>query len=73
MMKQISIKGVAIAYNAKTHRYGVCNAMECLLVAESIAETVLQRLSPMYEEAGVEIRGCDRSKQILPNINRGHR
>ncbi len=62
-------KGVAIAYNAKTHRYGVCNAMECLLVAESIAETVLQRLSPMYEEAGVEIRGCDRSKQILPNIN----
>jgi len=62
-------KGVAIAYNAKTHRYGVCNAMECLLVAESIAEIVLQRLSPMYEEAGVEIRGCDKSKQILPNIN----
>ena len=61
-------KGIAIAYNAKTQRYAVCNAMECLLIAESIAEIVLQRLAPMYQETGVEIRGCSRSRQILPGI-----
>jgi len=62
-------KAVAIAFNAKTQRYGVCNTMECLLVAETIAPAVLQRLGPMYAEAGVEIRGCDRSRQILPDIS----
>lgn len=61
-------KAIDIAYNAKTQRYGVCNTMECLLVAESIAATVLQRLGPMYEKAGVEIRGCEKSKKILPGI-----
>lgn len=61
-------KAVAIAYNAKTQRYGVCNTMECLLVAESVAESVLARLGPMYEEAGVEIRGCEKSAKILKGI-----
>ncbi|MGK0297651.1 MAG: glutamate-5-semialdehyde dehydrogenase [Gammaproteobacteria bacterium] len=61
-------KGVDIAYNAKTQRYGVCNAMECLLIADSIAEAVLAKLGPMYEKAGVEIRGCELSKKILPEI-----
>ncbi|MGY8813400.1 MAG: glutamate-5-semialdehyde dehydrogenase [Gammaproteobacteria bacterium] len=61
-------KAVDIAYNAKTQRYGVCNAMECLLVAESIAEAVLTKLGPMYKKAGVEIRGCELSKKILPEI-----
>lgn len=61
-------KAVKIAFNAKTHRYGTCNTMECLLVAESIAEPVLARLAPLYAEAGVEIRGCDKSIKILPNI-----
>ena len=61
-------KAIDIAYNAKTQRYGVCNTMECLLVAESIATTVLQRLGPMYEKAGVEIRGCEKSQKILPGI-----
>ncbi|MFB3090033.1 MAG: glutamate-5-semialdehyde dehydrogenase, partial [Gammaproteobacteria bacterium] len=61
-------KAVKIAYNAKTQRYGTCNTMECLLVAESIAEPVLNKLAPLYEDAGVEIRGCDKSRKILPNI-----
>jgi glutamate-5-semialdehyde dehydrogenase len=61
-------KAIDIAYNAKTQRYGVCNTMECLLVAESVAEKVLNRLGPMYQEAGVEIRGCDLSRTILKDI-----
>ena len=61
-------KAVKIAYNAKTQRYGTCNTMECLLVAESIAEPVLKKLAPLYEHAGVEIRGCDKSRKILPKI-----
>ena len=61
-------KAVTVAYNAKTQRYGTCCTMECLLVAGPIAERVLACLGPMYEEAGVEIRGDERSRQILPGI-----
>ena len=61
-------KAVTIAYNAKTQRYGTCCTMECLLLAEPVAKTVLARLGPMYEEAGVEIRGDEYSLQILPGI-----
>ncbi len=61
-------KAVTIAYNAKTQRYGTCCTMECLLVAEPVAKTVLARLGPMYEEAGVEIRGDEHARQILPGI-----
>ncbi len=61
-------KAVAIAINSKTHRYGVCNAMECLLIAEAIAPVVLTSLAPLYASAGVEIRGCEKSAMILPGI-----
>ena len=61
-------KAVTIAYNAKTQRYGTCCTMECLLVAEAKAGEVLARLGPMLEQAGVEIRGDERSRQILPDI-----
>ncbi len=61
-------KAIAIAYNAKTQRYGTCNTMECLLVAESIAEKILKKLAPKYKEASVEVRGCEKSKTILPEI-----
>ena len=61
-------KAVNVAFNAKTQRYGTCNTMECLLVAESVAKPVLERLGPMFEKAGVEIRGCERSRAILPGI-----
>ena len=61
-------KAVTIAYNAKTQRYGTCCTMECLLLAEPVANTVLARLGPMYAEAGVEIRGDELSRKILPGI-----
>jgi glutamate-5-semialdehyde dehydrogenase len=61
-------KAIAIAYNSKTQRYGVCNAMECLLVAEAVAEKALLELAPKYKDAGVEIRGCEKSKGILKDI-----
>ncbi len=58
-------KAIAIADNAKTHRYGVCNAMETLLVAEGVAERVLPPLAAIYRDKGVELRGCPRALAIL--------
>ncbi len=57
---------VAIAVNAKTQRYGTCNTMETLLVAEARAAELLPRLGAAFEEAGVELRGCERTRDILP-------
>lgn len=62
-------KAFAIAVNAKTHRYGVCNAMETLLVAESIAEDILPRLVAAYVEHGVELRGCEATRKLLDTIS----
>ncbi|RLA56830.1 MAG: glutamate-5-semialdehyde dehydrogenase [Gammaproteobacteria bacterium] len=59
----------AIAVNAKTQRYGTCNTMETLLVAESKAVDILPRLAAAYAGAGVELRGCQRTLQILPQAN----
>jgi glutamate-5-semialdehyde dehydrogenase len=58
-------KALAIALNAKTHRYGVCNAMESLLVAESVADQVLPQLASAYAEKGVELRGCEKTCAII--------
>ena len=54
-------KAVEIAFNAKCRRYGVCGAMETLLLASPIAPAALERLVPRYREAGVELRGCERT------------
>lgn len=59
-------KAISIALNAKTHRYGVCNALETLLVAESVAAEVLPRLAAAYAEHDVELRGCPQTRDILP-------
>lgn len=61
-------KAIDIAFNAKTNRYGVCNAMESLLIADSVAEQVLARLGPILKNKGVEIRGCEKSQAILSDI-----
>ena len=61
-------KALQIAFNAKTHRYGVCNAMETLLVAEGIADQVLPELCGMYREKGVELRGCATTQQLVDGI-----
>ncbi|MCW8827928.1 MAG: glutamate-5-semialdehyde dehydrogenase [Gammaproteobacteria bacterium] len=58
-------KATQIAFNAKTHRYGVCNAMESLLVSEEVAEAVLPELGRMYQEVGVELRGCETTQRLI--------
>ncbi|MES2624885.1 MAG: glutamate-5-semialdehyde dehydrogenase [Pseudomonadota bacterium] len=62
-----AVKAFNIAMNAKTHRYGVCNAMETLLVAES-ATAILPKLAAAYAEKGVELRGCEKTVQIISGI-----
>ena len=63
-------KAVAIAVNAKTHRYGVCNAMETLLVSEAIAGQVLPILAEKYREKAVELRGCLKTCSLIPDCVR---
>jgi glutamate-5-semialdehyde dehydrogenase len=59
---------VAIAVNAKTHRYGTCNTMETLLVAAGEAPVLLPRLAEAFAAKGVELRGCARSCALLPGV-----
>ena len=58
-----------VAVNAKTQRYGTCNTMETLLVAEAKAADILPRLAQAYTEAGVELRGCPRARELMPAAN----
>ncbi|MDN0077128.1 glutamate-5-semialdehyde dehydrogenase [Crenobacter sp. SG2303] len=60
-------KAFAIALNAKTHRYGTCNTMESLLVHQAVAGAILPRLAEAYWDKGVELRGCERTRDILGN------
>ena len=62
-------KAVNVAINAKTHRYGTCNTMETLLVNKAIAAEVLPELAERYQAIGVELRGCDATRELLPYIN----
>ena len=61
-------KAIRIADNAKTQRLGVCNAMETLLVARGIAGDVLPRLARIYAEKGIELRGDDEARRIVPQM-----
>lgn len=58
-------KALPIALNAKTHRYGVCNAMESLLVDEKVADEFLPLIAELYAEKQVELRGCLKVQKIL--------
>ena len=58
-------KAFDIALNAKTQRYGTCNTMETLLVAEGIAANILPRLAEAYDEKGVELRGCEKTVAMI--------
>ncbi len=58
----------AICLNAKTQRPGTCNAMETMLVHEKVAKEFLPNVYTSMSEAGVELRGCELSRSILPNI-----
>mgnify|MGYP000259406764 CR=1 FL=1 len=61
-------KAIKIAVNAKTRRYGVCNAMESLLVHKDVAQTVLPQLADIYAEKGVELVGCEATQALLSNV-----
>ncbi|MGQ9630598.1 MAG: glutamate-5-semialdehyde dehydrogenase [bacterium] len=56
---------VEICYNAKVQRPSVCNAMETMLVHKDVASEFLPRICRRLEGAGVELRGCQRSRQIF--------
>ncbi len=55
-----------VCFNAKVQRPGVCNAMETLLVHKDIAPVFLPVMGEKFREAGVELRGCPRTREILP-------
>lgn len=57
---------ITIAINAKTQRFGVCNAMETLLVAEKIAPEVLPELAGLFAEKEVELRADDKARSFCP-------
>jgi len=59
---------VAISLNAKAQRPGVCNAMETLLVHRNIAERFLPVMAERFREAGVVLKGCDKTRIILPDM-----
>ena len=61
-------KAIRIADNAKTHRYGVCNAMETLLVAQGVAAKVLPPLCKIYLEKNVELRGDAAARALVPQM-----
>ncbi len=61
-------KAIAVAVNAKTRRYGICGAMETLLIAEAAAPAVLDTLVARYREAGVELRGCERTRARVADM-----
>lgn len=59
---------IAIAVNSKTEKYAVCNALETLLVDQAIAPRVLRPLSDRFRQAGVELRGCERTRHIISDV-----
>ena len=60
-------EALEILKNAKTHRYGVCNAAESFLIHEAVAEALLPALYAVLESYDVEIRGCERVRAIVPS------
>ena len=62
-------KALSVAFNSKTQRYGTCNTMETLLLAESVAADILPDLATMYVEKGVELRACEKTQALLKDHN----
>ena len=61
-------KAIRIADNAKTQRLGTCNTMETLLVARAIAPQALPPLGRIYREKGIELRGDDEARKLVPGM-----
>jgi glutamate-5-semialdehyde dehydrogenase len=62
-----AVKAMAVVENSKTQRYGTCNTAESLLVARSVAATLLPPIAAMLTAKGVEIRGCAETRALVPN------
>lgn len=58
-----------IALNSKAQRFGVCNAMETLLLDKKIAKAILPELQIKFKEKNVELRGCEKTRKILTDIS----
>ncbi|WPC04546.1 glutamate-5-semialdehyde dehydrogenase [Pseudomonas benzenivorans] len=58
-------KARQVAFNAKTYRYGICGAMETLLVDQAVAAAFLPGMAQMFAEKGVELRGCERTRALI--------
>lgn len=58
-------KAKSITFNSKSHRYGTCNTLETLLVAKSRATEILPELKTLFDEEGVELRGCSQTQAII--------
>lgn len=55
----------SIAFNAKTYRYGICGAMETLLVDQAVAAEFLPAMAEQFRAKGVELRGCERTRELI--------
>ena len=62
-------EALRILENAKTHRYGVCNAAESFLIHETVAESLLPALETVLKPYDVEMRGCERVRAIVSSAN----
>ncbi len=61
-------KAHRVAYNSKTQRYGTCNTMETLLIAQSRVAEILPPLAEDYRVAGVELRGCEQARALVADM-----
>ena len=61
-------KALAVMVNAKCRRTGICGALETLLIDEAIAEEILPQVQKAYAVQGTEIKGCERTREII-NVN----
>ncbi|RRW47872.1 glutamate-5-semialdehyde dehydrogenase [Pseudomonas luteola] len=61
-------KAHRIALNAKCYRYGICGAMETLLVQAAVANAFLPNMAASLREKGVELRGCERTRDIIDAV-----
>ncbi len=59
------VNAQSICFNAKTYRYGICGAMETLLVEEAVAAAFLPPMAAQLIEKGVELRGCERTRALI--------
>lgn len=58
-------KALKITFNSKSQRYGTCNTLETLLISKSRAEDLLAEIKSMFDEEGVELRGCEQTRQFI--------